>query len=278
MSSPALAWADSSSSASSARDGLHALPAFRRSTSSTSGGGRISGVSRLSDLSASACRLEARTVDLSTNTIEEEDEGPPQPHPPGTEVPDQPAELEQLASASDEEELPAHVLEELQQYIPRQVLLGISGGVDLRWQSELREVTTVFFSLDSISTASDNVSGDHAAFLLQEVFTVIADESSHCGGEQRQAANLGKGTGSPSPKSASLVTLLLISWPHSKSLPGTLFKALAFDKGQTFLVAIGLPGQKQKDQHARALLLASRCHMRVQKVGAKPEKASRLFA
>ncbi len=45
---------------------------------------------------------------------------------------------------------------------------------------------------------------------------------------------------------------------------GTLFKALAFDKGQTFLVALGLSGQKYKDEPGRALLLASRCQLRVQ--------------
>ena len=65
-------------------------------------------------------------------------------------------------------------------------------------------------------------------------------------------------------------TLVFIS-TLAESLNGTLNKLLAFDKGCTFLVVFGLPGQKHDDDPVRGLRLASRVTAYAEARGVLPQ-------
>ena len=71
-----------------------------------------------------------------------------------------------------------NVLAHISTYIPPQVLVDLRQGIDLRWHSELREITTIFISLPEPPGLTPNAS----MCQLQRAYAAVASETSRIGG------------------------------------------------------------------------------------------------
>ena len=112
----------------------------------------------------------------------------------------------------------------LREYIPRTLLLRLHEGTDLRWLAEMRTITTVFVKVTL--TSEDTSSVTSVAQALQQAFRAIS--------------------------------------PIVRRAAGTVAKILAFDKGYTFMIVFGLPGQKLEDGCRRAVVAAREIQHHVQ--------------
>ena len=159
------------------------------------------------------------------------------------------------------------VLAQISTYIPAQVLVDLKQGIDLRWHSELREITTIFVSLPEPAGLSAYAS----ACQLQRAYTIVASETSRIGG----AWSLGRVHGAET--STALCYSLAVQPTGARLYPcvvpflhlppvGSLSKVLAFDKGKTIMLSIGMPGAKIEDGAMCSLLLAGACFDRLQSV------------
>lgn len=73
-------------------------------------------------------------------------------------------------------------------YVPPRVLTDLAHGVDLRWHTELREVSTIFIGLASEAEVTSNLrpcrEGEYAyASTLQTAYGIVARETERLGGE-----------------------------------------------------------------------------------------------